>query len=114
MTSLVFPQKVREKRRTRKPHESDTQFANLALGRPLRCRNRSRCLRQCLDGFLIECVTFRGEPRSSSFAREELDTKLALQIRHSLADRRLSNEQMSRSLPIPLPLHNSSEIPQMP
>jgi hypothetical protein len=47
------------------------------------------------------------------FSREESQAKFLLQIRHGLADRRLSNMKVPGGFTIAIPLHYRSEVSKM-
>jgi hypothetical protein len=57
----------------------------------------------------MEDLPFRSKPSRAAVPRKKFDAELALEIGYGLADRRLGNIQVSRSLPIPLPLDNRCE-----
>ena len=94
MTCLIFAQETGKKAATGEALEADSECSNLPLGCPLRCGNGSGCLSQRLDRFLVKRLAFGREPCGSSISREELDAQLALQVRYSLTDRRLSDKEV--------------------
>src|SRR5258707_9966976 len=110
MTSLVFAQQVGEERVSSKSYKADSKPAYFSLGSTLRSCNGSLRLDERLDCFLIEDLPFRSKPSYAAVPRKEFDAELALKIRYGLADRRLGNIYVPRSLPIPLPWETRCEI----
>ena len=110
MTRLVFAQQVGEKWVAGKSYEADSKPAYFSLGSALGSCNGPLRLRERLNCFLIEDLSFRSEARHATVPRKKFDAEFALKIGYGFADRRLGNIQVPRSLPIPFPLDNRGEI----
>jgi hypothetical protein len=62
----------------------------------------------------IKCLSLRSQNNPPACSREKFQAKFLLQIRHSLANRRLSNMQVPGGFAIAIPLNYRGEVSKMP